>query len=625
MSNLPERFDLTSQDPSLTRMDGLRSLFPDVFHDGKVDVDTLRRDIGDWAEIGPERFGLNWPGKAECMRVIQEPSLGTLVPMREESVDFDGTQNVVIEGENLETLKLLQKAYYGKVKMIYIDPPYNTGHEFIYPDNFREGLADYLRYSGQVDSEGFKLSANAETDGRYHSKWLSMMYPRLFLARNLLRDDGVIFISIDDHEFHNLRALMNEIFGEENFVATVIWQKVYAPKSSARYVSEDHDYILMFARDTERLDLGMLPRTAEQDAVFTNPDDDPRGRWRPNNLAARNYYSKGTYSVTCPGGRVIAGPPAGSYWRISEAKLRELDADGRIWWGASGNNVPAPKIFLSEVKQGRVIQTLWKYEDVGHTQEAKKQLLELVHFESSDTVFDTPKPSRLIERMLKIATTPDAEDIVLDFFAGSGTTGDAVMRINREDGGNRRYVMVQIPEPTGDGSLPTLAAMVRERVRAAGARLDAQAPELGALTSDRGFRSFRLMASNFQIWKSETADAGAVAEQLGLLVDHIVADRSHEAVLSELLLKAGYPLTSKVEILKMAEVEVYSVAEGALLVCLADLLRIELFEAMVEAVPAMILVLDAGFGGSDELKVNALQTVRARNQRTGSDIVLRVV
>jgi adenine-specific DNA-methyltransferase len=272
-----------------------------------------------------------------------------------------------------------------------------------------------------------------------------------------------------------------------------------------------------------------------------------------------------------------------------------------------------------------VIQTLWKYEDVGHTQEAKKQLLELVHFESSDTVFDTPKPSRLIERMLKIATTPDAEDIVLDFFAGSGTTGDAVMRINREDGGNRRYVMVQIPEPTGDGSLPTLAAMVRERVRAAGARLDAQAPELGAPTSDRGFRSFRLMASNFQIWKSEIAEPGAVAEQLGLLVDHIVAGRSHEALLSELLLKAGYPLTSKVETLKLAEVEVYSVAEGALLVCLADSLRIELFEAMVEAVPAMIVVLDAGFGGSDELKVNALQTVRARNQRTGSDIVLRVV
>jgi len=259
-TDLPERFNLASELPRDDRLAAIHAAFPEAVRERRVDFDVLRRSLGDWVEPGPERFGLTWPGKAECMRVIQQPSVGTLVPMPDDSLDWARTENVIIEGDNLEALKLLQKAYYGKVNLIYIDPPYNTGKEFIYPDNFREGLADYLRYSGQTDEEGLKLTANAETDGRYHSKWLSMMYPRLFLARNLLADDGIIFVSIDDHEIHNLRALMNEIFGEENFIATVVWHKMDSPKNSAVHLSEDHEYVVLYARNAAEWRPKLLPR-----------------------------------------------------------------------------------------------------------------------------------------------------------------------------------------------------------------------------------------------------------------------------------------------------------------------------------------------------------------------------
>ncbi|MBU1666097.1 MAG: site-specific DNA-methyltransferase, partial [Gammaproteobacteria bacterium] len=374
------KLPLTSDNPTEALLAQLREQTPHVFSEGKVDWEKLKATLGEAIDARPERYGLTWAGKAEAFRAVQSPSVGTLLPMPEESVNFDSSENLIIEGDNLEVLKLLQKSYHGKVKMIYIDPPYDTGNEFIYPDNYREGLDDYLRYSGQVSEEGLKQSTNTETSGRFHSKWLSMMYPRLFMARNLLRDDGVIFVSIDDHEVHNLRMLMNEVFGEENFVASVIWQKNYAPKSSARHFSEDHDYVLVYAKYASTWMPNLLARTEEQNAVYRNTDNDPRGPWRPNNLSARNYYSKGMYSIRCPGGRVIEGPPTGRYWVVSEEKFREMDRDNRIYWGADGNNIPAPKIFLSEVKQGRVPQTLWFYDDVGHTQEAKKDLISLVAF-----------------------------------------------------------------------------------------------------------------------------------------------------------------------------------------------------------------------------------------------------
>jgi adenine-specific DNA-methyltransferase len=302
----PEKLNLRSHDMAEDRRQELLRLFPEIRTEGgKIDFERLKLVLGESVDVGKERYGMTWPGKADCFKTIQSPSLGTLRPCPEESVNFDTTENLIIEGDNLEVLKLLQKSYLGKIKMIYIDPPYNTGNDFIYPDNYTESLQTYLEYTGQVDAEGRKFSTNAETDGRFHSKWLNMMYPRLYLARNLLREDGVIFVSCDDNEVHNLRALMNEVFGEENFIASVIWQKVYSPKNSARHFSEDHDYIVTYARHAEIWRPELLPRTEEMEARYDNPDNDPRGPWKPGDLSARNYYSEGTYPVKCPSGRVL--------------------------------------------------------------------------------------------------------------------------------------------------------------------------------------------------------------------------------------------------------------------------------------------------------------------------------
>ena len=339
--------------------------------------------------------------------------------------------NLIIEGDNLAALKALLPTHHGKVKCIYIDPPYNTGNE---------GWAYNDRVNSPLMKDWFGKVVDRD-DLTRHDKWCCMMLPRLKLLRELLTDDGAIFVSIDDNEVHRLRCLMDEVFGEENFVATVIWQKVYAPKSSAKHFSEDHDFIVVYARNHDVWSPNLLPRTKEQDAIYRNPDNDPRGPWRPNNLAARNYYSKGVYPITCPSGRVIDGPPRGSYWRVSQERLRELDADDRIWWGQDGNNVPAPKIFLSEAKQGRVPQTLWAYQEVGHTQDAKREIVSILDFETSNDVFITPKPSSLIQHILRMAT--DKDSIILDSFAGSGTTAHAVLALNKADGGNRRFVLIE--------------------------------------------------------------------------------------------------------------------------------------------------------------------------------------
>ena len=336
MKKLDPATDGSTPDFRRENLDTLKRFFPELVTEGKVDIDAFRALFSDEIDERPERYSFSWHGKSRARRIAQTPSTGTLLPCPEESENWDTTQNIFIEGDNLEVLKLLQKSYHRKVKMIYIDPPYNTGKEFIYPDKYQDNLDTYLRYTGQIDADGFKLSANAETSGRYHTNWLNMMYPRLKLARNLLRDDGVIFVSIDDHEVQNLRHLLDEIFGPENFVATVIWQKVYSPKNTAKHFSEDHDYVIVYARQAVAWSPRLLPRTADQDAAYTNPDQDSRGPWKASDLSARNYYSQGTYSITCPSGRVIDGPPSGTYWRYSEAKFAEMDASG----GAPAERTP---------------------------------------------------------------------------------------------------------------------------------------------------------------------------------------------------------------------------------------------------------------------------------------------
>ncbi|WP_292423189.1 site-specific DNA-methyltransferase [Methanoregula sp.] len=615
------KVDLKSKSISEEQKEKLRQLFPEVFTEGKIDWERLQLTLGADVETGKERFGLTWRGKAECFRIIQEPSIGTLKPVKGESVDWDTTENLFIEGDNLETLKLLQKSYYGKVKMIYIDPPYNTGNEFIYPDKFSESLDTYLAYTGQVNAEGKKFSTNTETTGRYHSNWLDMMYPRLFLARNLLRDDGAIFVSIDDHEVHNLREMMNEIFGEENFIASIIWQKVYSPKNTAKYFSEDHDYIIIYSKNAEIWRPESLPRSDEANSRYINPDNDPRGPWKPSDLTARNYYSKGQYEVTSPSGKKFKSG-VGRYWRSSYERFLELDKDNRIWWGQTGSNMPAGKRFLSEVKQGFVPQTLWKYEDVGHTQEAKKELLEFVTFEQNENVLNTVKPTRLLQRILQIATDGTENEIILDFFAGSATTAHAVLSQNQLDGGNRSFIMVQLPEllPIPESKLKSIVDIGRERVRhvikkigdtrkdAAEQKNLSNEPETVA---DLGFRAFRLDTSNFTVWDGRVPANGKVEKQIELFIDHIDPHSTDEEILYELLLKSGFALTTPVAEKKIAGKKVFSIDDNALLICLEHDLTKDLIVKMAEIKPARAICLDAGFKGNDQLRTNAMEIMKS--------------
>ncbi|HEY5721457.1 MAG TPA: site-specific DNA-methyltransferase [Allosphingosinicella sp.] len=354
--------------------------------------------------------------------------------------------NLIVQGDNLHALKALLPMYAGQIDCIFIDPPYNTGNEgWSYNDNVNSPMIREWLSDNPIGLE----------DGLRHDKWACMMWPRLKLLHDLLAETGSFWMTLDENEIQHARCILDEIFCSDNFVDTVIWHKNYAPKATVQYFSSDHDYLLVYAKNINNWLPRLLERTGEQDAVYRNPDNDPRGRWRPNNLAARNYYSKGTYPITTPSGRVIPGPPQGSYWRVSEDKLRKLDADNRIWWGEDGSNVPAPKIFLSEVREGRVPQTLWHWSEVGHTQEAKRELLQI--FSDRDDVFISPKPSRLIKRVIEIALDPDAQSTILDSFAGSGTTAQAVLAANASDGGSRRFILVE-----GEDYADTLTA---ERVR----------------------------------------------------------------------------------------------------------------------------------------------------------------
>lgn len=377
---------------------------------------------------------LNWIGKEAVVKHHKEVPFRLLEPIPELSCGAANSGNLIVQGDNLHALKALLPRYAGQVKCIYIDPPYNTGNEgWVYNDNVNS--PEIRKWLGDV------VGKEGETLDR-HDRWLSMMYPRLVLLRQFLREDGAIFISIDDNEVATLRLVMDEIFGVRNFVATVLWQKIFSPKNSARHLSEDHDYVVVYAFNANIWKPNLLPRGDDAKARYKNPDSDVRGPWTSGDLQARNYYSEGTYPVTCPSGRVISGPGKGMYWRVSKTNFERLDQEGRIWWGESGNNMPRLKRYLTDVKAGIVPQTMWFYKDVGHTQEAKKELLELVDFDTSDDVFITPKPTRLIQRILQIAT--DKDSIVLDSFAGSGTTGHAVLKQNREDGGTRRCIQVEM-------------------------------------------------------------------------------------------------------------------------------------------------------------------------------------
>ena len=514
-------------------------------------------------EDSKERYSLTWNGKARARQIAQEVSTGTLRPAKEESKNWDNTENIYIEGDNLEVLKLLQKSYHGKIKMIYIDPPYNTGKDFVYKDNEYQGLKIYKEITGQTNKEGIKLTTNTDSDGRYHSKWLSMMYPRLKLARNLLTDDGVIFISIDDNEQANLKKLCDEIFGEENFVAQIVWERAYAPVNLKKHFSESHDYIVCYGKNINLSINNGLKRSEEADNRYLNPDNDPRGVWQSDNFSVGPAVESNIYKIISPSGRENY-PPNGRSWRVSEEKFKEMLLDNRVWFGEDGNGVPRQKRFLSEVKNSITPMTIWKYTEVGHSQDATKKLKELfdeVH------VFDYSKTVELIKRCIELYTIQG--DIILDFFSGSATTAHSVIQLNAEDGGNRKYIMVQLPELCDEDSeaykagYKNICEIGKERIRRAGEKIksDESLPLENREKLDVGFKVFKLDSSNIKEWDTDTEN---LQQSLLDSIENIKRDRNTLDVLYEILLKYGLDLNIPVEENK----NFYSIGGGSLLVSL---------------------------------------------------------
>lgn len=619
MTNQPEKLDLTSHNLPEDKTAELLRLFPEIRTEGdKIDFDKLKLVLGQIVDVGKERYGMTWPGKADCFKTIQAPSTGTLQPAPDESVDFDTTENLIIEGDNLEVLKLLQKAYLGKVKMIYIDPPYNTGNDFIYPDNYTESLQTYLEYTGQVDAEGKKFGTNADTDGRFHSRWLNMMYPRLYLARNLLREDGVIFISIDDNEVDNLWKLCDEVFGEENFLASICWERADSPKMDSQYFSLKHDYLICYAKNAEEFSVIRIAYEGEDLPEHFNKVDENGRKYYLKPLRAmggqgetREARPNLYYGIEAPDGSLVYPKLQGGRdgaWRWSSAKLKkELS---KIEWVNKGTEwTPYYRIYADE-SAGKPPETILFSEDVGSTRTATAELKSL--FEEGK-YFDTPKPTALIKYLLQITSTSD--DIVLDFFAGSGSTADAILQFNKEESHSCKFILVQLPEPTENEEFPTIADITKERVRRAIKKINDEEAgqfQLGEV-QDRGFRVFKLAESNFKGWDaSAPKDGVTLAQQLELHIDHIREGRTSEDILYEILLKSGFPLTTPVEKIELEGKAVYSAAGGGMLICMEKELSLEVIRAMAEKKPQRVICLDLGFAGNDQLKANAVQIFKTK-------------
>lgn len=594
------KLDGKSMDLEKINMEKLRSVFPECFSEQKLDIDKLLSLCGEYIDNDFEKYKFEWKGKSECLRLAQKRSTGTLRPCKEKSVHFDDTQNVYIEGDNLEVLKLLQTAYFNKIKMIYIDPPYNTGNDFVYEDDFADPLARYKEVTQQT------TKSNPETMGRYHTNWLNMMYPRLRLAANLLTDDGVICISIDDKEVHNLRKICDEVFGEENFVAQIIWERAFAPKNDAKFLSLSHDYILMYAKSLSNFEIGRLPRTEEANSRYKNPDNDPRGTWTSGDLSVKTYNSNTDYEITTPSGKIVKAPH-GSCWRVSKERFQELVADNRIWFGEKGDNVPRLKRFLSEIQDGMVATTLWQHKEVGHNQEGRQELKKLF---DDKGYFDGPKPVRLMERILKIANVKE-NDIILDFFSGSATTAHAVMQLNAEDGGNRKFICVQLPELCDEKSeaykagYKTICEIGEERIRRAGQKiLEGQDTQIAMGDEEKkpldiGFKVFRLDTSNLKLWDSTLISGDnqleMFTERMNSMIDSIKDDRTDMDVIYEIMLKMGIPLDTAVQYIEIDGKIVYIVGDFLLMIALYNDITAEDIDAMAAYAPAKIVCAEQGF------------------------------
>jgi adenine-specific DNA-methyltransferase len=620
-SHLPERLPLTSLNIAADRLAQLRELLPGAFAEIQVVPDKLAESIGTAAILStPDRYGLSYAGRAEALREMLALSSGTLRPDVKASENWDATENLIIEGDNLHVLKLFQSAYAGSVNLIYIDPPYNTGNDFVYPDNFRQGLAHYKEQTKQT------LSSNPETSGRYHSDWLKMMHPRLALARNLLRDDGVIFVSIDDHEVHNLRLLMDEVFGEENFVAQVTVQTNPKGRVLDPHFARTHDYVLIYTRAELEIELGVRKSEAEVKLDFDEMDE--RGVFR--SLELRNTHRQfGRHNRWRMWFALYANPKDGTV-----ALERDTDHVIEIWprwdngfegcwtWGEPKVRAQSQDLYAREVNgRWKVYRKARSVDDTGEVVRKKLKTIFLeraFHTEKGQKVFDdlmgkglfqAPKPVGLLSTLLQLGG-PD--DLVLDFFAGSGTTGHAVLELNRQDGGNRKFILVQYPQKTDRADFPTIADITRERVRRVIAR---RSVEL-ASGKPEGFRAYRLDESNFKLWDGATVprDAEGLAKQLELMAHNVVDGCTDDDLLAEILLKCGHPgitLSSPTEVRDVVGQQVHLLASGSLAICLSRALTKDILRGIIALSPTRVLCLDVGFHSNDELKTNSVLEMKS--------------
>lgn len=568
-----------------------------------IDFEKLRAELSnEIIDEGEERYQFTWPDKRAASRLANEPTTMTLRPCREESVDFDRTENLYIEGDNLDVLKVLRETYLGKVKMIYIDPPYNTGNDFVYNDDFAQEREEFEKTSGLYDDAGNQtldpMQRNTEANGRFHTDWLNMIYPRLKIARDLLTEDGIIFISIDDNEVENLKKICNEIFGESNFIAQLIWERAYSPKNDARFISNSHDYVIMYCRDITKFQIGRLPRTEDANARYANPDNDPRGVWKPSDISVKTYNAECDYPIKTPSGRIVE-PPAGRCWRLSKKAFFERLQDNRIWFGPNGDNVPAMKRFLSELKfDGMAPTSILFYKEVGHSQEGAKELVSLM---GDKGVFDGPKPVRLLTRLLTLANL-DSSSIVLDFFSGSATTAHALMKYNAENSKHCPFIVVQLPEETDEkakkAGYKNICEIGKERIRRAGKKVKEEAGE-NAKDLDVGFRVLKLDSSNMEeVYYTPDKFEPSLLDNL---VDNIKPDRTSEDLLFQVMLDLGIELSSKIECKEIAGKEVFSVDDNYLLACFDREVNETTIEEMAKLYPTHLVIRDASASSDNVL------------------------
>ena len=578
----------------------LKSLFPESVIEGKIDFEVLKQLLGGIVDDREEKYGLNWHGKRKARQLALTPSTGTLRPCPEDSVNWDTTQNLMIEGDNLEVLKLLQKSYAGKVKLIYIDPPYNTGKDFVYPDNFQDNIKNYLELTGQTGEGGKKLSSNTEASGRFHTYWLNMMYPRLKLARNLLREDGVIFITIDDHEVAGLRNLCDEVFGEENCQGILVWQHSLQPKGYSGTFSVHHNFILCYQKG-EDFELANLGRTDEHNKNYSNPDNDPNGAWRTGDVRNALYRPNLIYPVITPSGKSITPPANG--WRWSKETMAGKILSGEIVFSPDETRI-IRKIYLNTL-DGRTPETILFGKDVGTTRDAASEVKDL--FDGS-VPFDTPKPTALIQHLLSLSGA-SGSDIVFDFFAGSGTSAQAVWQQNAGEEKNLRVVLTQLPEPVDPENKEQITAaevcdklkkprniaeLTKERLRRAGKKIKDENP---LFAGDLGFRVFKLASSNIQAWEP---DRDKLAETLEASIEHLKTDRTEQDILFELLLKLGLDLCVPIEKRKFAGKEVHAIGGGVLFACLAEKISRTDVEALAQGIVAWNKEFLSAVGYTDE-------------------------